>query len=471
MAFINEDFLLETEEARRLYYDYAANLPIIDYHNHLPPAEIAQDRNFDNITQIWLAGDHYKWRAMRAWGIQEDYITGSASDEEKFMKWAEVVPHTLRNPLFHWTHLELKRYFDLDIILNPNTAKEIYEETQRQLQSGAKSVHSLLRDCKVRMLGTTDDPLDDLSFHQQIARSGFSVKVLPTFRPDKAMDPVDLNQLNGYLDRLEEVTGLSIQSLDDFLQAMQARHDFFHQQGARISDHGLTHILSVPYSHQEVSAIFRKIRTQHPLSKEEMDQYRSACLYEFTKMNHAKGWVQQFHLGAIRNNNSRLLKKLGPDTGFDSIGDFSQAASLSNLLDRLDSTDQLARTIVYNVNPTYNEVFATMMGNFNDGSIRGKMQFGSAWWFLDQLDGMEKQMNVLSNMGLLSTFIGMLTDSRSFLSFPRHEYFRRLLCNLLGNDMKKGLIPTDWDLTGQLVSGICFDNANQYFGFNLLSNE
>lgn len=465
MEFLNEDFLLQTETAKRLYHEYAENQPIIDYHNHLPPDQIDSDYQFKNITEIWLKGDHYKWRAMRTNGIDEHYITGAASDEEKFLKWAETVPNTIRNPLFHWTHLELKRYFGITEILSPKTAQKIYHEASNMVASSAFSTRSLLRKFKVEALCTTDDPIDSLQHHKNIAASGFEVKCLPTFRPDKAMNTDNEADMLSYISKLEEASQQKIHHFEDFLQVLQSRHDYFASIGAKLSDHGLNYIEAEDYTEGEIKTIFRKLLDLQKLTIEEKSKFKSAMLVYLAHMDHAKGWVQQFHLGALRNNNSRLLSALGPDTGFDSIGDFSQAASLSKFLNKLDSSNQLPKTILYNLNPADNAVFAAMIGNFQDGTVAGKMQFGSGWWFLDQKLGMEEQINNLSNMGLLSRFVGMLTDSRSFLSFPRHEYFRRILCNMIGNDVHNGELPNDTEWLGAIVSNICYGNAKEYFGF------
>jgi glucuronate isomerase len=464
-AFIDENFLLKNETAEILYHQYAKDMPIIDYHCHLPPDQIAEDKNFENLTQVWLYGDHYKWRAMRANGISEEYITGNKSDWEKFEKWAETVPYTLRNPLYHWTHLELQRYFDVYDILSPATAKKIYDECTAKLQTPEYSVRNLLKKMKVVAVGTTDDPTDDLAYHQQLKADGFEVKVLPAFRPDKAMNADDLIALNAYIAKLEKVHGSAIKNYEQYLAALKKRHDYFAANGCVLSDHGLEQLYAENYTRDEVSAIFNKIGAGEVLTKQEILQFKSAMLHEFAVWDHEKNWVQQYHVGALRDNNSRLLKNLGPDTGLDSIGDFSQGAALSKFMNRLDSSNQLAKTIIYNLNPADNELFAAMIGNFNDGSVAGKIQFGSAWWFLDQKDGMIKQLNALSNMGLLSRFIGMLTDSRSFLSFPRHEYFRRILCNLLGEDIENGELPNDIAWVGKIVQDICYNNAKSYFNF------
>ena len=463
--FLNDDFLLQTATARTLYHEYAAAMPIIDYHNHLPPDQIANDHQFDNLTQIWLAGDHYKWRAMRANGVDEHYITGAASDREKFQKWAETVPYTLRNPLYHWTHLELQRYFGITELLNGESAGRIYDECSAKLRTPEYSVQGLLRRMNVETLCTTDDPADALEHHRALAAGNCAVQVLPAFRADKAMAVDDAPSFNAYLDRLGAVAEVDIHSFADLETALRRRHDFFATLGCRLSDHGLEQIYAADYTPEEVASSFHKIRGGQALEKLEILQFKSAMLVLLAEMDWEKGWTQQFHLGALRNNNARMLRQLGPDTGWDSIGDFAQGRALSAFLDRLDTDDKLAKTIVYNLNPADNELIATMIGNFNDGSVAGKMQFGSSWWFLDQKDGMEKQLNALSNMGLLSRFVGMLTDSRSFLSYPRHEYFRRVLCNLLGNDVENGELPNDVALLGQMVQNICYHNAREYFGF------
>ncbi len=464
-AFLNEDFLLQSPTAQTLYHEFAAKQPIIDYHNHLVPEQIAEDKQFDNITQIWLYGDHYKWRAMRAHGVDEKYITGNASDEEKFMKWAETVPYTMRNPLYHWTHLELQRYFGVTELLNKDSAKRIYDHCSALLRTKEYSVRNLLLKMNVKALCTTDDPIDNLSYHKQIAASGFSIKVLPTFRPDKAMGVDDEAVFVAYVNALATASGQTIRTLADYKAAIKSRHDFFHEAGCRLSDHGLEHIYAEEFTKEEIELIFDRLITGKVISKKEKWQFKSAMLVYFAHLDHARGWTQQFHLGAIRNNNARLLGALGPDTGFDSIGDFEQARPLSAFLNHLDSTNQLAKTILYNLNPRDNELLATMTGNFQDGTIVGKMQFGSGWWFLDQKDGMEKQINALSNMGMLSHFVGMLTDSRSFLSFPRHEYFRRILCNLLGQDVENGELPADIAWLGKLVEDISYKNASSFFNF------
>ena len=462
--FLDENFLLKTKTAQRLYHEYAKDMPVIDYHCHLSPQQIADDIQFENLTQAWLYGDHYKWRAMRANGVQEDYITGNKSDWEKFQKWAETVPFTLRNPLYHWTHLELQRYFDIDTILNGDTAKKIYDECTAKLQTPEYSIRNLLLKMKVKLVCTTDDPIDSLEHHQKIKDDGFEIPILPAFRPDNAMNVSSAAKFNTYLSKLTAVTNIAISSFDDFLFALQNRHDFFASMGCNVSDHGLEEIYAEDFTGSEIDIIFNKIHGDKELNVAEQKKFKSAMLIHFAEWDWEKGWVQQFHLGALRNNNSRMMQKLGPDTGWDSIGDFSQGRALAKFLDKLDSKNKLAKTILYNLNPADNELIATMIGNFNDGSSAGKIQWGSAWWFLDQRDGMTKQINTLSNMGLLSRFIGMLTDSRSFLSFPRHEYFRRILCDLFGDEIENGELPNDVAWVGKVIQDICFNNAKNYFG-------
>jgi glucuronate isomerase len=464
-SFLDENFLLNSQTAQDLYHQFAKDMPIIDYHCHLPPDQIAEDKNFENLTQVWLYGDHYKWRAMRANGVSEDYITGNKSDWEKFEKWAETVPYTLRNPLYHWTHLELQRYFDIYDVLSPATARKIYDECTAKLQTPEYSVKSLLKKMNVVTVATTDDPCDDLAHHQKLNADGFEVKIRPAFRPDKAMNADDLIALNAYIAKLEKVDGAGIKTYAQYLAALKRRHDYFAENGCVLSDHGLEQLYAENYTDEEVSAIFLKIGAGDTLTKTEVLQFKSAMLHVFAVWDHEKNWVQQYHIGALRDNNTRMLKNLGPDTGLDSIGDFSQGVALSKFMNRLDTSNQLAKTIIYNLNPADNELIATMIGNFNDGTIAGKIQYGSAWWFLDQKEGMIKQINALSNMGLLSRFVGMLTDSRSFLSFPRHEYFRRILCNLLGEDIENGELPNDIAWVGKIVQDICYNNAKSYFNF------
>ena len=463
--FLDENFLLETKTAEVLYHEHAKKMPIIDYHSHLIPAQIAENKQFRNISQPWLYGDHYKWRAMRSNGVDEEFCTGDADDWEKFKKWAETVPNTLRNPLYHWTHLELKRYFGIEVILNPQTAKEIYDRANGMLQKKEYSVHGLLNKMNVELVCTSDDPIDSLEYHTKIASGDCKTKILPTWRPDKAMAVENTGTYNEYIEKLSEVSGIEIASFTILVEALRKRHDYFASVGCKLSDHGLERFHVEDYTEVEIKAIFLKVRSGLDLASLEIEKFKSAMLYEFGIMDYEKAWTQQFHYGAQRNNNSRFFAKVGPDTGFDSIGDDKAAASMAKFLDRLDSENKLTKTILYNLNPAHNEMVATMIGNFQDGTIPGKIQWGSGWWFLDQKDGIEKQINTLSNQGLLSRFVGMLTDSRSFLSFPRHEYFRRILCNLLGNDVEKGLLPNDMKLLGGMVEDICYNNAKQYFNF------
>jgi glucuronate isomerase len=465
--FLDDNFLLETKTAERLFHDYAKDQPIIDYHCHLPPGQLANNHSFATLTQIWLNGDHYKWRAMRSNGVPERYCTGDVSDFEKFEMWAKTVPYTLRNPLYHWTHMELKNPFGVkDMLLDSSTARTIYDHCNTKLAQADFSTQGLLRKFQVVVVCSTDDPVDLLEAHLQHAKNPANyTKLLPTWRPDKALALHDLSAWNTWVDTLQAVSNVSIGSFAEFMTALKKRHDFFHEIGCRISDHGIEQIWAAPYTDTQISAIFAKARAHKVIAAEELEQFRSAMLFEFAILDHSRGWTQQLHLGAMRNNSSRMLRTLGPDTGFDSIGDYAQASALGRFLDRLDSQNQLCKTILYNLNPADNEVLATMLGNFQDGSCPGKIQFGSAWWFLDQKEGMERQMNALSALGLLSRFVGMLTDSRSFLSYSRHEYFRRLLCNLLGNDVEQGLIPNDMGLLGNMVRDICFRNARDYFGF------
>lgn len=465
MTFLSDNFLLQSKTAETLYHQFAAACPIADYHNHLSPKDIAENRQFKNLTEIWLEGDHYKWRAMRINGVNEKYCTGNALPEEKFKAWAATVPYTVRNPLYHWTHLELKRYFGITELLDDKSASHIYMNASAMLQKEELRVQGLLQKMNVKVVCTTDDPTDSLEYHRQFASQQVGFKMFPTFRPDKAYSTHDVVAYNTYLDLLGNVSGIGIQHLDDLFNALLTRMDFFDSLGCRAADHGLEHLYYDEQARKLAPEIFRKIRAGNELTWTEQNQLRCVILLHLSKWYHQKGWAQQFHLGAMRNNNSRLFKTLGPDTGFDSIGDFSQARHMSSFFNELDKSNELTKTIVYNLNPADNEVFATMLGNFSDGSIPGKMQWGSGWWFLDQKDGMEKQMNTLSNMGLLSRFIGMVTDSRSFLSFPRHEYFRRILCNLIGNDVERGELPNDINHLSKIVQDICFNNTMKYFGF------
>jgi len=464
--FLSENFLLQTETARRLYHDYAKDQPIFDYHCHLPVEEIASDKRFANLTQIWLKGDHYKWRAMRANGINEELITGSASDHEKFLAWAVTVPKTLRNPLYHWTHLELKDPFNIEgILLNEKTAEDIYFRCNEMLATPEFSSCGLLKQMNVKVLCTTDDPVDSLNHHKTIADGDFcKTKVLPAFRPDRAMaieDPVTYNE---YLDTLGLAADVSISTYDDLIQALKVRHDYFHSNGCRLSDHGLEQPYYEEFTVKSVRDIFTQVRDGKRVGGQETKQFKTSILLDLARLDADKNWTQQFHFGALRNTNDGAMKRLGPDTGYDSIGDFEIGRPLAGFFNVLATENKLAKTIVYNLNPRDNELLATMIGNYQDGSIPGKMQFGSSWWFNDQKDGMERQINALSNMGLLSRFVGMLTDSRSFLSYPRHEYFRRILCNLFGNDVENGELPGDIELIGNTIADICFQNASKYFG-------
>ncbi len=467
--FLSEDFLLQTETARRLYHDYAKNQPIFDYHCHLPVEEIATNKNFSNLTQIWLNGDHYKWRAMRANGIDEECITGSASDHEKFRAWAETVPKTLRNPLYHWTHLELKSPFGIEgLLLNGDTADGIYSQCNEMLGSPEFSTCGLLKQMNVKVVCTTDDPIDNLQYHQKIAAGNFCpAKVLPAFRPDKAMAVESPESYNDYLGLLEQAAGISISTYQDLLSALQNRHDYFHENGCRISDHGLEQPYGEEFTDREIENIFASVRSGKAVDEARVHTFKSAILLEMGRMDARKGWTQQFHFGTLRNTNDAAMQKLGPDTGFDSIGDFEIGRPLAKFFNVLATEGNLSKTILYNINPRDNDLLATMIGNYQDGSIPGKMQFGSGWWFNDQKDGMEAQINSLSNMGLLSRFVGMLTDSRSFLSYPRHEYFRRILCNLFGDDVENGMLPHDLDLIGSTIADICYYNAVGYFGISI----
>ena len=462
--FIHDHFLLENKFALELYHDYAKDLPIIDYHCHLSPQQISENKIFENLTQAWIYGDHYKWRAMRTLGINEKLITGEASDREKFNAWSKTVPYTLRNPLYHWTQLELARYFDIHDFLNPNTSDKIYQETSEKLNTSAYSCQNLLTKMKVEVVCTTEDPTDPLEHHKNLANGNFKTKVSTAFRPDKAIMIENEGYLD-YIDSLSKAAEIEINTYDDLCDALKKRIQYFDESGCKISDHGLSHIYYSEFTENEIKQIFKNKKANKPVSPEEANKFQSALLLFLAETYHEYGWIQQFHLGALRNNNKRMLSRLGPDTGWDSIGDYSQAENLSNFLNKLDSNNKLTKTILYNLNPNDNEVMATMTGNFNDGSIKGKIQFGSGWWFLDQKDGMTKQLNALSNMGLISCFIGMLTDSRSFLSFPRHEYFRRVLCNIFGDEIQRGELPNDMEWIGKIIADICYYNAKEYFDF------
>lgn len=465
-AFLDENFVLETETAQKLYHEHARKLPIIDYHCHLNPQLIAEDHRFANLGEIWLAGDHYKWRAMRTNGVDERYCTGDASDWEKFEKWAETVPYTMRNPLYHWTHLELKTAFGITKLLDSTTAREIYDECTAKLQTPEFSARGLMTHYRVETVCTTDDPVDSLEYHLALKKEGFEIKVLPTWRPDKAMAVESPANYRQYVEKLSAISGVEISNYNDLIAALRKRHDFFGSVGCRLSDHGLDTFYAEEYTSAGIAAIFNKVYGGKELTEEEISKFKSAILWDFALMDWEKGWTQQFHYGALRNNSTRLFKQLGPDIGCDSIADPDVARSMSRFFDRLDNENHLAKTIIYNLNPRDNDMIATMIGNFQDGSVAGKIQFGSGWWFLDQKSGMEAQMNSLSNMGLLSRFVGMLTDSRSFLSYPRHEYFRRILCNLIGNDVEKGLLPASQiDFLGKMVENISYYNAKNFFRF------
>ncbi len=448
--FVDENFLLQTGTAQKLYHEHAAGMPIIDYHCHLSPQMVADDYKFKSLTEIWLGGDHYKWRAMRTNGVAEKYLTGDASDWEKFEKWAETVPYTMRNPLYHWTHLELKTAFGIDKILNPQTARDIYDECNEKLARPEFSARGLMRHYRVEVVCTTDDPIDSLEYHIKTRESGFEIKMLPTWRPDKAMAVEKPADFRKYVEQLSTVSGVTISVFDDLVAALRKRHEFYAED----------------YTDAEIQAIFNKVYGGTALNGEEILKFKSAMLVIFGEMDAEKGWTQQFHYGVIRNNNSKMFREIGPDTGFDSIGEFNTAKSMAKFFDRLNSNGKLSKTIIYNLNPSANEMVATMIGNFQDGSVPGKIQFGSGWWFLDQKDGMEKQMNSLSVLGLLSRFVGMLTDSRSFLSYPRHEYFRRTLCNLVGRDVENGELPvSEMDRINQMIEDISYYNAKNFFQF------
>ena len=466
MTFINDDFMLTNDYARELYHQSAENQPIIDYHCHLVPKMIADNYQFADLTEVWLGGDHYKWRAMRGNGVPEEFITGKADGYAKFEKWAVTVPYTMRNPLYHWTHLELSRVFGVDKILKPETAREIYDECSAKLQTPEFRGQELMKKFKVEVVCTTDDPADSLEFHQQIKDNPFGVKVLPTWRPDKAMVVEKPQQYREYIQKLSDVSGVAINNYQDLLTALQKRQDFFYEMGCRISDHGLETFYAEDFTMEEVDQIFKNTLKGIQPAQEEVLKFKSAILLDFARMDHAKGWAQQFHIGAIRDNNTRMFNLLGPDTGYDAIHDVQCAAAGHKFFNTLALEDKLTKTILYNLNPKDNEVLATMAYTFNDGTCPGKMQLGSGWWFIDQEDGMRKQMNALSALGLLSRFVGMLTDSRSFLSYPRHEYFRRILCNLLGEDLKSGKLPvSEMDFLHQMVKGISYENAKNYFNF------
>jgi len=468
MAFLKDNFILESDIAEQLYHGFAKDQPIIDYHSHLSPQAIAANKNFENLTDIWLKGDHYKWRAMRALGIKEHYITGNATDWEKFKKWSETVPYTLRNPLFHWTHMELKNPFGIEELLNPDSAKRIYDTTNEQLQLAAFTTQGLLKHYNVEVVGTTDDPADSLEHHLDLSKSSFKTKILPSFRPDKIFNIHSGNDFRDYIQQLSEASAIEITNLASLIEAYNIRINYFDNAGCVTADHGFT---SIPvmgnYSKSNIDAIFTDILNGNDSKAYDIKEaFSFFVLTELSKMYYDKGWVMQFHLGALRNSNVHMVQLIGTDTGYDSIGDYKQAETLSAFLNHLESQGKLAKTILYNLNPADNTLFAALAGNFQNEGIRGKIQFGSGWWFLDQLDGMTKQLNALSNQGLISTFIGMLTDSRSFLSYSRHEYFRRLLCNLFAQDMQKGYMPNDINWIGSMISDICYHNARNYFNLD-----
>jgi glucuronate isomerase len=469
LNFIHSDFLLHSRAAQRLYHEYAAAEPILDFHSHLPPSEVAADRHFADLFEMWLESDHYKWRAMRANGAPERVCTGDASHQEKFLAWASTVPHMLRNPLYHWTHLELKRYFDIDDLLNEETAGSIWRRANAVLQEGELSAQSILQKFKVRIVCTSDDPCDSLDAHRAINVPHVGFRMYPTFRPDFAL-AVDRPEIfNGWLRQLEASSNIAISRLDDLLAALDQRHSFFHDNGCRLSDHGLTHCFASPCTHRQAEEVLARARSGSPAGPDDHAAFATFMMVHFGHLDSQRGWTKQLHLGPLRNTNTRKVRELGSDTGFDSVGDFPQAAALSAYFDLLESERALPRTIIYNSNPADSYVFATAAGNFQDESVRGKIQFGSGWWFLDQREGIEQQLNTLSNVGLLSRFVGMSTDSRSFMSFPRHEYFRRVLCNLLGQDVESGELPNDEALVGEMVRRICFQNARDYLLLDLPS--
>ena len=467
MSFIHENFLLETKSAQRLFHTYAAHQPIIDYHCHLPPKDVAADRRFADLFEIWLEGDHYKWRAMRACGVPEKFCTGDAAPRDKFAAWAKTVPQTLRNPLYHWTHLELKRYFGIDELLDERSADSVWDRAGEALKTPQLSATGILGKFCVKAVCTTDDPADPLTYHQAIAASGLATKIYPTFRADRIMDPHQPDVFNPWIDRLAKTADVHIAQLQDVLDALRKRHDAFHAMGGRLSDHGLDQCYAADCTGAQAKAIFAKARSGNPASPEEREAFASYIMVYFGHLDAEKGWTKQLHLGARRNANTRALKSLGRDTGYDSIGDLPQIDALGRYLDRLEQDNALPKMVIYNLNPADNYAFATMTGNFQDGSTAGKIQFGSGWWFLDQKEAMEWQLNALSNNGLLSQFVGMLTDSRSFMSYPRHEYFRRVLCNLLGREMENGELPDDEAMIGAMVERISYKNAEKFFGLQL----
>ncbi|HEY5234076.1 MAG TPA: glucuronate isomerase [Verrucomicrobiae bacterium] len=465
MSFIHEDFLLGTKTSRKLYHKFAEAEPIFDYHCHISPKDIAENRQFKNLFEIWLEGDHYKWRAMRSNGVAENFVTGDAMPEQKFNAWAKTVPHTLRNPLYHWTHLELKRYFGINDLLSEKTAAKVWRTANEKLATPAFTTQGILKKMKVKVVCTTDDPVDDLGYHRAFAKQSHQTKMLPAFRPDKALTVNQAAGFNKWVEQLAAAANTDINGFGAFISALEKRHEYFHSQNCRLSDHGLNHCFADFCSEKIAAAIFDKARRGEAVSPLEHSHFASFMMVFFGHLDAKRGWTKQLHLGALRNNNTRQLAQAGPDTGFDSIGDFPQAQTLAAYLNQLDSDSLLPKTIIYNVNPVDNYAFAAMIGNFQDGTIPGKIQFGSGWWFLDQKEGMEWQLNALSNLGLLSRFVGMITDSRSFMSYPRHEYFRRTLCNLIGQDIKNGLVPDDEILVGMMIKNICYANAKDYMAF------
>lgn len=467
MKFMDDDFLLTTPAARRLFHEHAARMPIFDFHCHLNPKDIAEDKRYRSITEVWLGGDHYKWRAMRSNGVPERFITGDASDWEKFERWADTIQHAMRNPLYHWTHLELKNIFGITDALSPQTAKRIYDKCNAIIVEPWFSARGIMSKCKVAGVCTTDDPVDSLEHHKKVKSDHFPCTVLPTFRPDKAMAVENPELFNDYVVKLEAAVNCSIGNYQQFIDAFKKRHLYFHENGCRVSDHGMESVTHLPVSDAEMQAIFAKVRTGTHVAHDEIAKFKSGMMNECGQLYHEHGWVMQLHIGAIRNNNTLMFKALGPDTGFDSIGDASIAKDLSRLLDSLAAKHSLPKTILYNLNNKDNKVLGSMLGNFQDGSVPGKIQFGSAWWFLDTKKGMEEQIDALSELGLLSRFVGMLTDSRSFLSYPRHEYFRRILCNKIGMDVDAGELPADWPFLGRMVEDISYTNAKDYFGIPL----
>ena len=459
--FIHDDFLLPNSIAKSLYEKYAKDLPIMDYHCHLDPKAIYEDKKYNNLYEVWLEADHYKWRLMRAFGVTEDFITGNQPDELKFMKWAEVVPELIGNPLYHWTHFELSRYFNVNELLSLNTAPSIYKNVNKQLEH--LTARKLIEMSHVETICTTDDPVDSLKWHDLLAKdSSFKTKVLPAFRPDKAIN-LELSWFRSWIDELSSVTQMDLTSFDSLKKALVNRIDYFHQRGCRLSDHALDVILYEKATEEELSVIYEKAYHGISLSKEEIKKYKGNLLVFLGREYKKRGWVQQYHIGAFRNLSERMLQKLGPDTGFDAINDGLIAKPLAELLNALDHTDELPKTILYTLNPRDFEVAITIMAAFQGGGIRGKIQFGSSWWFLDTIDGMTKQIKALANNGLLSQFVGMLTDSRSFLSYPRHEYFRRILCNVISEEVRLGYFPNDEELLGKMITNISYGNAKNYF--------